>query len=86
MSSFRVSIRPSSCWSATANVRSSGAKPRGPRGDIRLAMETNIGKLGTGGGIVEADETYIGRKPGVPKGRGGFGHKNTVLALVVGGD
>ena len=49
---------------------------------IRLAMDQGIGKLGEGGGIVEADETYIGRKPGVEKGRGGFRHKNTVLALV----
>ena len=49
---------------------------------IRLAMDVQVGKLGEGGGIVEADETYIGRKPGVPKGRGGLGHKNTVLALV----
>jgi hypothetical protein len=31
---------------------------------------------------VEADETYIGRKPGMKKGRGGFGHRNAVLALV----
>jgi transposase-like protein len=49
---------------------------------IRLAMDQSVGKLGEDGGIVEADETYIGRKPGVKKGRGGFGHKNTVLALV----
>jgi transposase-like protein len=49
---------------------------------IRLAMDSNGGLLGSGGGIVEADETYIGRKPGMKKGRGGFGHKNTVLALV----
>jgi transposase-like protein len=49
---------------------------------IRLAMDAQVGKLGSGGGIVEADETYIGRKPGMQKGRGGFGHKNTVLALV----
>jgi transposase-like protein len=49
---------------------------------IRLAMDIQVGKLGGNGGIVEADETYIGRKPGMKKGRGGFGHKNTVLALV----
>jgi transposase-like protein len=49
---------------------------------IRLAMDVQVGKLGGGGEIVEADETYIGRKPGMKKGRGGFGHKNTVLALV----
>jgi transposase-like protein len=49
---------------------------------IRHAMDSQGGLLGSGGGIVEADETYIGRKPGVKKGRGGFRHKNTVLALV----
>jgi transposase-like protein len=49
---------------------------------IRLAMDVQVGKLGTGGGIVEADETFIGKKPGEHKRRGGFGHKNTVLALV----
>jgi transposase-like protein len=49
---------------------------------IRLAMDVQVGKLGTDGGIVEADETYIGKKPGQRKRRGGFAHKNTVLALV----
>jgi len=38
--------------------------------------------MGSGGGTVEADETYIGRKPGTVKGRAGHGHKNTVFALV----
>jgi transposase-like protein len=38
--------------------------------------------MGTGGGIVEADETFIGNKKGVePKG-GGFGHKMKVMSLV----
>ncbi len=49
---------------------------------IRLSLEENVGKLSSGGGIVEADETFIGRKLGEYKRRGGFGHKNTVLALV----
>jgi hypothetical protein len=49
---------------------------------IRVAMDVQVGKLGGNGGIVEADETYIGKKPGEWKRRGGFGHKNTVLALV----
>ncbi|HEY2684598.1 MAG TPA: IS1595 family transposase [Steroidobacteraceae bacterium] len=49
---------------------------------IRFAMDQSIGKLGEGGGIVEADETYFGRKPNAKKGRGGFRHKNAVLALV----
>jgi transposase-like protein len=52
---------------------------------IREAMR--IGSLmapmgGDGGsGVVEADETFIGRKPGAPKKRG-YGHKNAVLSLV----
>ena len=32
--------------------------------------------------IVESDETYIGRVEGMPKARGGGGHKNAVLTLV----
>ena len=40
-----------------------------------------------GSGIVEADETFIGRKKGVPKPRGGTSHKHAVLSLVErGGD
>jgi transposase-like protein len=49
---------------------------------IRLAMSEPGGLMGEGGGTVEADETYIGRKPGRRKGRAGFGHKNIVFALV----
>jgi transposase-like protein len=50
---------------------------------IRLAMDVNVGKLGEGGGIVEADETYIGKKTNSGwKRRGGFANKNTVFALV----
>jgi transposase-like protein len=49
---------------------------------IRLAMTSEPGGLlGSGGQIVEADETYIGRKKG-RKVRAAWGHKNTVLALV----
>ncbi|MBN9545005.1 MAG: IS1595 family transposase [Alphaproteobacteria bacterium] len=56
---------------------------------IREAMAPKAGSeppLGGEGQIVEADETYIGKKDG-PKGRkapqaGGFGHKRTVLSLV----
>ena len=49
---------------------------------IRLAMNGNNGELmGSGGGIVEADETYIGRKPGTRIRRGGA-HKEMVFALV----
>ncbi len=39
------------------------------------------GPLGGAGQTVEADETYIGRKPGTKVGRG-FAHKNAVLSLV----
>jgi transposase-like protein len=49
---------------------------------IRKAMEsTNVTPMGSGGGYVEADETYIGRKKGAPI-RGGWGHKQAVLSLV----
>jgi ISXO2-like transposase domain len=50
---------------------------------IRMAM-TDFGAkplMGGGGGIVEADETYIGRKPGSKKKRGP-GHKEQVFSLV----
>jgi transposase-like protein len=50
---------------------------------IREAMR--VGSLappmGGGGGVVEADETFIG-KSGFPKMAGGYQHKNTVLTLV----
>jgi transposase-like protein len=49
---------------------------------IRKAMEsTDTTPMGSGGGIVESDETYIGRKKGAPI-RGGWGHKQAVLSLV----
>src|SRR5579863_3808722 len=50
---------------------------------IREAMtDRNPGPLGGGGKTVEADETYIGRLPDVPKQRSGYAHKNVVLTLV----
>lgn len=49
---------------------------------IRLAMDGDVGKLGGGGEIVEADEAYFGKKPGARKVRGGFAAKNTIFALV----
>lgn len=50
---------------------------------IRHAMAENGGGLmGSGGGTVEVDETYIGRRKGVRKGRGGYAHKEAVVALV----
>lgn len=50
---------------------------------IRFAMADfgKTGKMGSGGGVVEADETYVGRKPGRHRARG-WGHKNTVFTLV----
>lgn len=49
---------------------------------IRFAMSDQGGGLmGEGGGTVEADETYIGRKPG-KKLRRGTGHKEMVFSLV----
>jgi transposase-like protein len=50
---------------------------------IREAMRSDeVGMFGAGGGIVEADETFIGREPGVEAGRGGFKHKMKVLSLL----
>ena len=52
---------------------------------IREAMRSGaLAPMGGAGssGIVEADETFIGRKKGEPKRRGGGAHKNPVLALV----
>lgn len=37
--------------------------------------------FGNDGGAVEIDETFIGKKPGVPKRRG-YAHKHAVLSLV----
>ena len=50
---------------------------------IREAMRSGeLAPFGGGGGIVEVDETFIGRLPGVPKANKGFHHKMKVLALV----
>jgi transposase-like protein len=50
---------------------------------IREAMRAGgLAPMGGEGEIVEIDETFIGRKEGVEKGRAGFGHKNVVLSLV----
>jgi transposase-like protein len=49
---------------------------------IREAMrDDTIGSFGAGGGVVEIDETFIGREPGKPVRRG-VGHKMKVLTLV----
>jgi hypothetical protein len=50
---------------------------------IREAMRVGgLMPMGGDGKVVEADETYIGRVTGMPKSRGGSGHKNVVLTLV----
>jgi transposase-like protein len=50
---------------------------------LREAMRiTGLAPMGGAGGIVEVDETFIGRLEGVPKQKAGFGHKNVVLTLV----
>jgi transposase-like protein len=50
---------------------------------IREAMCTGtFSPIGGSGKAVEVDETYIGRKDGKPKARGGYHHKRAVLSLV----
>jgi transposase-like protein len=50
---------------------------------IREALrDGSLAPMGGAGGIVEIDETYIGRKEGRAKARDGAGHKNAVLTLV----
>jgi transposase-like protein len=50
---------------------------------IREAMrEGGFEPMGGEGSIVEIDETFIGRKAGVPKAKAAHWHKNAVLTLV----
>ncbi len=50
---------------------------------IREAMRSgDLAPFGSGGGVVEADETFIGREPGTIIKGGGITHKMKVLALV----
>ena len=50
---------------------------------IREAMrDGKLGPLGGEGKIVEADETFIGRKAGFAKARAGAAHKMKVMSLV----
>lgn len=50
---------------------------------IREAMrDGELAPFGGNGGIVEADETYIGQREGMPKGKSGFHHKMKVLSLL----
>ena len=49
---------------------------------IREAMRSgDLAPFGGGGGVVEVDETFIGREPGMPMRRA-FHHKMKVLTLV----
>jgi transposase-like protein len=50
---------------------------------IREAMRSgSLAPMGGEGAVVEADETYIGRKDGTEKARGGYHHKRAVVSLV----
>ncbi|CAA2141034.1 IS1595 family transposase [Hyphomicrobium sp. ghe19] len=50
---------------------------------IREAMRSgSLAPMGGGGGIVEVDETFIGKTVQAPKIVGGYAHKNAVLTLV----
>jgi transposase-like protein len=50
---------------------------------IREAMRSgDLRPFGSGGGIVECDETFIGREPGTAPARGGVQHKMKVVALI----
>jgi transposase-like protein len=50
---------------------------------IREAMRSgDLGPFGTGGGIVESDETFIGRDPDEPIAKAGGNHKMKVLSLI----
>jgi transposase-like protein len=50
---------------------------------IREAMRSDgLTPFGSDGGVVEADETYIGHRQGVPTQRKGGAHKMKVLSLI----
>lgn len=50
---------------------------------IREAMRSDsFAPFGSDGGMVEVDETYIGRREGIEKPRAGQHHKMKVLSLV----
>jgi transposase-like protein len=50
---------------------------------IREAMKSdNMGGFGSGGGVVEVDETFIGQDPDAPKSRMAIHNMNKVIALV----
>ncbi|MET3838212.1 IS1595 family transposase [Bradyrhizobium sp. OAE829] len=52
---------------------------------LREAMRVDglmMPPMGSGGAVVEADETFIGRVDGMPKGKASWSHKNVVFTLV----
>lgn len=50
---------------------------------IREAMiDSNMEMFGGNGGEVQADETYIGNRVGIKRGKGGFRHKMRVVSLL----
>ena len=50
---------------------------------IREAMRSgDLYPFGSGGGVVEIDETFIGVEPGKEKAKAGYGHKNKVFSLL----
>ncbi|MGH1576388.1 IS1595 family transposase [Planktotalea sp.] len=50
---------------------------------IREAMRSDGGPMfGSGGGVVEVDETFIGNKHKKAEGARGYAHKNAMLSLV----
>lgn len=49
---------------------------------IREAMKSEGGLMGSGGGNVEADETYWGNKGKMKKGARGYEHKMKIVSLV----
>ncbi len=50
---------------------------------IREAMRSdNLGGFGMGGGVVEVDETFIGRDPDAPKSRMPIRNMNKVVSLI----
>jgi hypothetical protein len=68
-----------------AIIHSAGVQDRdgGMSHRLREAMRVvGIEPMGGAGGVVEADETFIGRQEGQLKRRAGWGHKNAVLTLL----
>lgn len=64
-----LGITYKSAWFMAHRIREAMKRPERP-------------KVGGKGKIVEADETFWGTKPNAKIGRGGYQHKNTIVALV----